>query len=229
MDVPALDLNQKLDLLTQQVAYLTEQARRNEQMRETGEELVESAMPVVREAMRLAGDQLEEVQDYIQPADLLRMLKKLIVHGPQLEQLLDQLDSVSDLMESIGPVAKLGMSTATTVLDDLDRKGYFEVARRSGRMIDTAITSLDEQDLDRLEQSLPPLVETVKVAAKPETIQLMHRTLTTVEEEVQKPVDSSMGGLLRMMRDADVRRGLALSLRILQVIGRQAKDSKQTN
>ena len=227
MDVPVLDLNQKLDLLTEQVAYLTEQARRNEQMRESGEELVESAMPVVREAMRLANDQLEEVQDYIQPADLLRMLKKLIVHGPQLEQLLDQLDSLSDLMDSVGPVAKLGMSSATTLLDGLDRKGYFELARRSGRMLDTVVTSLDEQDLDRLEQNIPPLMETVKDAAKPETVQFLQRTFTAVEEEVQKPVDSSMGGLLRQLRDPDVRRGLALSLRILQVIGRQAKDKKQ--
>ena len=42
MDQSMLELNQKIDLLTNQVAYLTEQARLAEQSRQARDELVES-------------------------------------------------------------------------------------------------------------------------------------------------------------------------------------------
>jgi len=42
------------------------------------------------------------------------------------------------------------------------------------------------------------------------------------EQEVEKPVDISYTGLLRQMRDPEVRRGLALTMRVLHVVGLQA-------
>lgn len=216
------DLNQKLDALTAQVEYLTGQARIAEQAREARDDLVGSAMPIVSDAMRLATRELEEVQDYIQPADLARMLKKLIVHLPQLEQLLDLLDAGYDLVDTAMPVVKLGLDTVTQTLDGLDRKGYFALARGAGQIADRAVGSLSEEDLGRLGDSVEPMLDVVKDLAKPEVITFLRDTVQEAEKEVQKPVDASLGGLARQMRDPDTRRGLALTLRVLQVIGRKA-------
>ena len=68
-----LDLNQKIDALTHQVAYLIEQAQIAERSRRSREELVETMMPVAKDAMRLASNEFEEIQDYLQVEDLLRM------------------------------------------------------------------------------------------------------------------------------------------------------------
>mgnify|MGYP000905350271 FL=1 len=90
MDPQWTELNQKLDALTAQVAYLSEQARLNALERESREELLETAMPVAKDVMRLASDEMEEVQEYLNPEDLVRILKKAIQHTPQLEMLLDR-------------------------------------------------------------------------------------------------------------------------------------------
>lgn len=222
MDTSLNDLNQKLDALTAQVAYLTEQARISEQAREARDDLVGSAMPIVSDAMRLATHELEEVQDYIQPADLVRLLKKLVVHRPELEQLLDLLDAGYDLVDTAMPVVKLGLDTVTSTLDGMDRKGYFTFGRKAVQIADTVVSSFSEEDLDRLDEGVEPLLDVVKDITKPEIMSFLRNTIRIAEEEVQKPVDTSWAALFRQMRDPHVRRGLALTLRVLQVVGRQA-------
>lgn len=76
MDQELSELNQKIDALTAQVAYLAEQARIGELARQSREDLLETMMPVAKDAMRLASDQLEELDGYLDQEDMLRLLKK---------------------------------------------------------------------------------------------------------------------------------------------------------
>jgi uncharacterized protein YjgD (DUF1641 family) len=46
------------------------------------------------------------------------------------------------------------------------------------------------------------------------------------ETEVAKPVNTSLPALLGQMRDPNVRRGLALTMRILSVVGAQGQNGK---
>jgi uncharacterized protein YjgD (DUF1641 family) len=50
----------------------------------------------------------------------------------------------------------------------------------------------------------------------------VRNTLLVAEKEIEKPVDISYTGLMRQMRDPEVRRGLALTMRVLHVVGAQA-------
>ena len=120
-----LELNQKIDALTAQVAYLTEQAQIAERGRRERSELVENMMPIAKDAMQIASDQFEEIQEYLKVEDLLRFVKKLARHRPQLEMLLDQIDAVTDLVHIMDPITKEGMDKVVSVLTELEQKGYF--------------------------------------------------------------------------------------------------------
>lgn len=199
MDPQWTELNQKLDVLTAQVAFLTEQARLNALERESREELLETAMPVAKDVMRLASDEMEEVQEYLNPEDLVRILKKIIQHTPQLEMLLDNIDAVTDLLDTVGPVVREGMDKVTEVTGDLETKGYFGLARGGAHLADQVAGALTEDDLKRLGGTLVPVLQAVK-AAPP----------------AQPP---SLLGLLGQMNDPAVRSGLALALRALKALG----------
>ncbi len=199
MDPQWTELNQKLDALTAQVAYLSEQARLNALERESREELLETAMPVAKDVMRLASDEMEEVQEYLNPEDLVRILKKVIQHTPQLEMLLDNIDAVTDLLDTVGPVVREGMDKVTAVTGDLETKGYFGLARGGAHLADQVAGALTEDDLKRLGGTLVPVLQAVK-AAPP----------------AQPP---SLLGLLGQMNDPAVRSGLALALRVLKALG----------
>lgn len=219
-------LNQKLDLLTTQVAYLTEQARIAAQEREARSDLVDTAMPIAREAMDIVTRELQEVQEEIRMDDLLRLSKKLLRHVPQLEMLLDQLDSLSDLLATIGPISREMITKLTELMDELDRKGYFAFARGGTRLVDNVVTSFTEEDVNRLSDNIVLILNTVKDMTQPEIMSFLRNTLLLAEEEVSKPVSTSMLSILRQMQDPAVRRGLALTLRILRAIGVQSTNGQ---
>ena len=223
MDQSIVELNQKIDLLASQVAYLTEQARAAERSRQERAELIHDVMPIANDAMRLAGEQLQEVEDYVDLKDLLRVLKKLARATPFIEQMLDQVDGIRDLLELIGPISKGVYNKAEAVLDAADRKGYFTFARGGAQIMDNIVTSFSEEEVRQLGDNIVLILRTVKEMTQPEIMTFLHNTVTGAEKEAEAPVDISYRALLSQMRDPNVRRGLGLTMRMLRTVGVQAE------
>ncbi len=227
MEQALAELNQKIDALTAQVAYLADQAQLAERQREDRSELMRDLTPIADQAYHMAITQLEEVQEYIDLGDLLRLLKRLARNGRNLETLLDQFESVMDLTQTIGPLTDEAFGKAVTTLADMEHKGYFTFARGGKRIADNIVTSFTADDVDRLGDNIVLILNTVKDMTQPEIMNFVRSTLLVAEREVDKPVDISYLGLLRQMRDPAVRRGLALTMRVMHVIGAPAADDNQ--
>lgn len=215
-------LNEKLDRLAAQVAYLTEQAEQAERSRRERDELLHDAMPIANGLMQKATAELQDIEDYVEIDDLIRILKKLARHAPDIEKLLDQLDGVNDLLEIAGPISKDAFNKAESVLDQAERKGYFKFANGSLRIIDNIVTSFSEDDVKQLGDNIVLILRTVKDMTQPEVMHFVRNTVSVAEEEVQ--VDTSYRALVGQMRDPNVRRGLAQAMRVLSSIGAQSKN-----
>ncbi len=223
MDHDMAALNQKLDLLTAQVQYLTEQAQLAERGRQERTELMRDVMPIVNDGFRLATEQLEEVQEYVDLGDLLRILKRLLRNGRHIETLLDQLESVMDLVQTVGPITDQAFEKAVDVMQAAEHKGYFAFARGGMQIADNVVTSFTEDDVKKLGDNIVLILNVVKDMTQPEIMGLVRGIVSDVEVEVAKPVSNvSLPALLGSLRDPQVRRGLALTLRILRVIGARA-------
>ena len=221
-DVP-MELSAKIDALTVQVAYLSEQARQAERQRQERAELVRDVTPIANQAFHIAIEQLEEVQEYVDLGDLLRLLKRLLRNARNLERMLDQLEAVSELVDTVGPLGDQAFDRSIQVLADLERKGYFTAAREGVRIADTLVSSFDEHDIRRLGDNIVLIANTVKDMTQPEILNFVRSTLLLAEKELEQPLDISTLGLLRQMGDPRVRRGLALTLRVLRAVGSQAE------
>jgi uncharacterized protein YjgD (DUF1641 family) len=228
MDQAIAELNQKIDLLTSQVQYLAEQAQMAERARQERGELMHDLMPIASDAMRLATEQLQEVQDYVELADLLRLAKKLARAAPFIEQVLDQLDGVQDLLEVAGPLSKEAFGKAERVFDEADHKGYFAFVKGGAQMMDNIVTSFSEDDVRQLGDNIVLILRTVKEMTQPEVMNFLHNTMSITEKELDAPMDISYRALLSQMRDPNVRRGLALTMRMLRGVGAQAAAAQPT-
>jgi len=228
MDASVIDLNQKIDALTTQVAYLTEQAQAAERQRQERAELVHDITPLANQAFSIAVEQLEEVQEYIDLGDLLRLAKRLMRNGRNLEKMLDQLESLTDLLQTVGPLADDAFGKAVDILAGLEAKGYFTFTRGGARLMDQIVTFLNEAELNQLAENIPSLVSLVKQATQLEVLGVANRTFNALSTELSKPVEASYMSLLRQLRDPSTRRGLAITLRILQVIGTQAESQEKS-
>ncbi len=222
MDQSMVDLNHKIDELTTQVGFLTEQAQIAERQRADRAELMRDLTPIANEAFRLSVEQLEEIQEYVELSDLLRLLKRVLRNGRNFEKMLNQLESLMDLVNTLGPLTDEAFGKAVESLTELERKGYFTFAQGGMRIMDNVVTSFSEEDVDRLGDNVVLILDTVKEMTQPEIMNFVRNTLLVAEGEIDKPVDISYTGLMRQMRDPEVRRGLAMTMRILHVVGAQA-------
>jgi len=227
MDQSLVELDQKIDSLATQVTYLTEQAQIAERQRQDRNELVRDLTPIANDIFRLSVEQLEEIQEYIELADLLRLFKRLLRNGRNIEKMLDQMESLMDLLDTMGPLADQAFGKAVTTLNEFEQKGYFAFARSGMHMMDNVVTSFSEEDVDRLGDNIVLILNTVKDMTQPEIMNFVRNILLVAESEISKPVDINYTGLLRQMRDPSVRRGLALTMRVMHVIGTQASGNGQ--
>jgi uncharacterized protein YjgD (DUF1641 family) len=195
-------INEKLDALATRVAYLTEQAELAARRQEARAELMHDAIPLANQAVEVVTTQLEEVQDYVDLDDLLRLLKRLLRNGRNLDLLLNQLESMMDLAQTIGPLSNSAFEKTTTLLETAERKGYFALVRGGAQVADSIAGSFTEEDIKQIGVNLA----------------LVLRAL----EGLAEPAGGSLRALFHEMRDADTRRGLAVVLRALRVIGAEA-------
>jgi uncharacterized protein YjgD (DUF1641 family) len=222
MDQSMVELNHKIDELSAQVAYLAEQAQAAERQRADRAELIRDLTPIANEAFRLSVEQLEEIQEYVELDDFLRLVKRVARNGRNFEKMLNQLESMMDLAETVGPLANEAFGKAVHQLTEMERKGYFTFAQGGMQIMDNVVTSFSEEDVNRFGENVVLILNTVKEMTQPEIMNFVRNTLMVAEQEIDKPVDISYTGLMRQMRDPEVRRGLALTMRVLHVVGAQA-------
>ncbi len=216
------ELNSKLDALTAQVAYLTEQAQTAERGRLERAELMSDLTPIANDAFRIAVRELEEVQSYVDLGDLLRLLKRLARNGPNIELLLDQMESLMDMVATVGPLADEAFGKAVDLLQQAEHKGYFAFARGGVQIADNVVTSFTEEDVRALGDNVVLILRTVQRMTQPEIMNLLGNTVATLDAEPLEPGDYSYRALVSQMRDPEVRRGMAMALRMLRNIGAQS-------
>ncbi|RME58743.1 DUF1641 domain-containing protein [Candidatus Parcubacteria bacterium] len=209
-------INARLDRLATQVDFLTEEAQRQKRRQQEWDELKDDLIPIGNDIFRLTVCQLEEIQEHAQIEDILRLLKRLLRNTRNLELMLDQLESVSELLQDVGPLSRTAFLSLLNLLNEMEQKGYFVFLQGGLDIIDRIVTSFTEEDVRQLGDNIVLILNTVKQMTQPEIMQMLQQTAQVVQEE--EPVDTSLLSLVRQMNDPAVRKGLAKTLQILKSV-----------
>lgn len=216
MDPTLAALDEKLDRLTTQVSFLTEEAQRQKRRQQEWDELKDDLMPIFNDIMRLSMEQLAEVEQHAQIEDILHLFKRLLRNVRNLEQMLDQVESLMDLWQDMSPLSQDAFLSAMTQLAELERKGYFIFLRGGIGMMDRVVTSFNEEDVRQLGDNIVLILQTVKEMTQPEIMTLLRNTAHVVKDE--EPVDTSLFSIMRQLNDPAVRKGLAKTLQVLKSV-----------
>jgi len=215
MEQALTELNAKVDSLTVQVAFLAEEARMQQRRRQDWDELKNDMTPVVAEAYNLSVKQLDEVESYVQLEDIFRLIKRLARNTRNLDQLLDQMESIADLLREIGPLGDEVFLTILTRLDEMEQKGFFTFLQGGVEIMDQIVTNFSQDDVRQLGENIVMILQTVKEMTQPEIMQLLRSTAVVMREE-DAPEEVSLMAIVRQMNDPAVRRGLFRTLNVLK-------------
>lgn len=211
------ELNHKVDILTSQVAFLAEEARLQRRRRQEWDELKSDLTPIANDVFRLSVEQLDEVERYVQLEDILRLLKRLARNTRNLEQMLDQMESLAEMWKDAGPLTQDAFFTVMNRLDEMERKGYFAFLQGGAEIADRIVMSFSEEDVRQLGDNIVLILETVKEMTQPEIMHLLQNTATVMREE-ETADEVSLLSIVRQLNDPAVKKGLAKTLSVLRTV-----------
>lgn len=217
MDQAIVELTQKVDALTEQVAFLAEEARLEKRRRQEWDELKSDLTPIASDMFRLSVTQLDEVEQYVQLEDVLRLVKRLARNTRNLEQMLDQVESLAELGRDMSPLSQDAFLTMMNRLDEMERKGYFTFLRGGMAMMDNIVDSFTEEDVRQLGENVVLILQTVKEMTQPEVMRMLQNTAVVMREE-ETDGNISMLSILRQLNDPAVKKGLSKTLTVLKTV-----------
>ncbi len=210
----------RIDALAAEVGSLGEFLRDHAQRRRRWDELRSDLAPIAGEALEYASRELDEVRDFVEPADLLRLAKRLLRDLPYLEALLNQVESLQQLGADLAPLTGEVAVALMARLDEMERRGYFAFARGLWNVLGRVVTSFTEHDLVRLGDNVVLILNTVKELTQPEMMRLVQRAAQGMRQTQGEEI-----GLLRLlwrMRSPQVRRGMSRALKVLESLAEPA-------
>ena len=182
-------MNEKLDTL---IVFMEEQQKRQRAM----EELRDDMVPIANQLIKLTIDELAEIGTEFRGEDLLFLLKRLLRNTHLLIKMVDQLEAVMGFADEGRLLGKQVFNTMVEKLDELEHKGYFQLAGEGAQVLDRLVEEIEPADVQALGDT-------------------MVQSLKSLREPAPEKAPSMLG-LLKEMNDPQVRIGLSRMLNVMK-------------
>jgi len=213
-------LDKQIDALSRKLDFVVEELEHQKRHRLEMQDLKEDLTLVAKDLYQTTVVELEEVSDHVRPGDMVFLLKKLLRNVNNLSAAFDQLESLRDFVADLTPITKEVYSSALVTLEDLDRKGYFELARKGKCLADDVVQTVVEEDIDELCENIPRLIRWMKAVTQPGTLQSLETMVVALERgEASAREDWSLFRLLREANKPETRKGMAAMLEFVKGLG----------
>lgn len=217
------ELERKLDAISGQLAVVTEELREQRLRREQWDELRADLAPIATEAMVLASRELEEVQDFVRPEDLLRLLRRILRNTNRIEASMEKYESFMEFLDDAGGLTSEAFAKLLALLEEYEQKGYFEFIGATAGVVDRIVTGFSEEDVESLGDNVVLILQTVKEMTQPEIMAILYRMIeaiqrqqAVIEAEAEEP--PSFFTIAKQMRDPEIRRGMSRALNTLKAV-----------
>jgi len=224
------ELEGKLDAMSTQLDIVVGELLEQRMRREQWAELVADATPLAGEAMAIASRELEDVQEWVEPADMLRLLRRILRNTNNIEDGMAKYESAMEFIDDVGPLTSGAFLKLLELFDEYERRGYFEFAAAGLGVVDRIVTNYSKEDVEALGDNVVHMLDIVKNLTQPEMLAVAERLLDVVQRQQQvealEPQDPpSLLALAGKMRDPDVRMGMARALNTFKAVSASEADA----
>lgn len=211
------EIDRKLDFIVEELANI-------KRLRNSAEDLAADLSLVCKSSMRDAVDAFGTAD--LRPDEIVRLLKAALANARLFESAIQQLQSASDFIQDAQPIVRDGMRRVVQASQSLNEKGYFEAAAAGMRISDALMRSHSAEDWRQVESSVPHLIGFIRELTKTEVLQALEAIIHGFGRvQATMDVHKSALGLARDLNSQDARRGLAILVEFLKVVGAHATRS----
>ena len=160
-------------------------------------------------------------------AEIAEINRKLDSVVEVTEDLGRKLESFEDLQEDLVPIAHEGILIAYRKLHELEQAGVIDFLKESAGVFHTISTSFSPDDVRALGDNVVHILDTVRNLTQPEVLDLADKAAGALKEAPARPMGRI--GLLRSLRDPEVRKGMTMFLTVLREMGSEGSTTEATN
>jgi len=222
MDNDLLLLHQKVDTLTQQIAFLTAQAEAQQRRQQEMDELKRDAIPIANHMIQLSIQELAEIGDEFKIEDLFFLLKRVMRNTGLIMSMFDRLEAIMGLADEAQILGKQVFNYSIEELERLERAGYFSFAQEGWRIFERIVTEFSDEDVHALGDNIVTILTTVRNMTQPEIMSLANNAVGAIQQTIPETEKISTWSLLRELSNPKVRRGMARLINLLKALDDQA-------
>jgi tRNA 2-thiouridine synthesizing protein E len=140
----------------------------------------------------------------------------------QVGWLVERQRKQEEMLAEFMPIAREVLATATTKLDAIEKRGWFDFARALGGVGERILDHYSADDVRALGEAIVSILDTVRALTQPEVLAIAGETgAVLANTEEAKPI--GLVGMLRASHDKDVQKGMAVLMSLLKNVGRAAQ------
>ncbi|MCJ7781441.1 MAG: DUF1641 domain-containing protein [Acidimicrobiia bacterium] len=217
------DLERKLDAMSEQLDLIAEELREQRLRRQQWDELRTDLSPIAAEAMELASNELGAIQEFVQPEDMLRLLRRILRNTKNIEDGMASYESLMGFLDDAGTLSNEAFYKVMMTLEGFEQRGYFEFVNAGLGVVDRVVTAYSREDVEALGDNVVQMLDIVKNLTQPEMLAVATRMLDAVQRQqaaaaLEPAQPPGLFALAGQMRDPEIRRGLARALNTFKVV-----------
>jgi uncharacterized protein YjgD (DUF1641 family) len=208
------DLDRKLDFIVEELANL-------KRLRNSAEDLAADLSLVGKSAMRDAVQAFGTAD--LRPQEIVGLVKTVMANARLFEQAIQQLQSAADFIQDAQPIMRDVMLKAITTGETLSKQGFMQAASAGMRVAGAMVEAHSATDWRQVERSVPQLIGFLRELTRPEVLQALEAIIHGFGQvQATMNVEKSTLTLVRDLNSADARRGMAVMVEFLKIIGKHA-------
>lgn len=209
-----VELDRKIDFIVEELASL-------KRLRNSAEDLAADLSIIGKSAMRDAVQAFGTAD--LRPQEIIGLLKAVMANAQLFESAIQQLQSAADFVQDAQPIVRDVMFKAIAAGETLRQKGYMDAASAGVRVAGAMVEAHSAEDWRQVEKSVPQLIGFLRELTKPEVLQALEAIIHGFGQvQATMNVDKSTLTLVRDLNSKEARRGMAVLVEFLKVIGKHA-------
>ncbi len=211
------DINRKLDIVLDEIVAQKE-------TRQSIEDLTADLTIISKDVFASTVTELDNAGVEVDGEGVKLLVLKLFRHIDTLTDLFDMLESGKDLLADLTPIIQQVGLDSIHMMNDIEKKGYFDFIRQSMKIFDNIITHFSSEDVQLLADNIVTILETVKNLTQPDMLKAINSALIVYKSiDLENVEEYSIFRALREMNSKEMKRGIGFMITFLKNISKETK------
>lgn len=214
------EINRKLDIVLEEIVA-------QKKTRQSIEDLTSDLTIISKDVFASTVTELDNAGVEVDGEAVKILMLKLIRNIDTITDLFSMLESGKDLLADLTPIIQQVGLDSIHLMNDFEKKGYFEFISQSTKILDNIVTHFSGDDLQLLADNVVTILETVKTMTQPDMLKAINSALIVYKNiDMDNIEEYSLFKAFRAMNSKEMKRGIGFMITFLKNISDETNKPK---